>query len=168
MIQMIQSSAPGTSWPIDYEHRSSGRNIQMQFLMERTRKGAVLSPDRQSMPFASHHCRSPSGSKKSCTHITTNDQESNTIRPPSVLLRVVLRSVRNTLNGTPDRDRSTVQHLGLHCLLPHKVANGQLVILPRASSLPKNTSIRSKTSNGDTDVVIDTDELLLIRCKFTG
>jgi hypothetical protein len=61
-------------------------------------------------------------SQATIAYIFSHDEESNTIRPLSIILGVRLSSISDALYNPPDRDWTCVEHPGLHRLLPHKVA----------------------------------------------
>jgi hypothetical protein len=56
------------------------------------------------------------------THIFSDDKESNTVRPLSIVLGVRLSSVGNALYDSSNRDWSSVKHPRLHRFLSHEVA----------------------------------------------
>jgi hypothetical protein len=89
------------------------------------------------------------------------------------------RTVGNGLDDTRGRDRATVEHAALHGLLAHRVA----ATLARARVLlcllstfpqsgdcdsPQHTRIRRQARNGNTNVVVNTDQLLLVRRELAG
>lgn len=114
-----------------------------------------------------------SANSKSVSHITANDQKAYAIWPPSVDLRVVLRlcivslpfgvelTVCNRLHDTRNGHSSSIEHTALHRLLAHRVTS---VSWSQCFASPQDTGIRCQSSNSDTDMVVDLDQLLLVRC----
>jgi hypothetical protein len=61
-------------------------------------------------------------SQATIAYVFSHDEESDTIRPLSIILGVRLSSISDALHNPPDRNWTGVEHPGLHRLLPHKVA----------------------------------------------
>lgn len=95
---------------------------------------------------SAHHSLRP-GIRRS-THVLSNHQETDSIRPLSVLLRVCLRTVGNALHNPRHRNRPPVQHPFLHRLLTHVIA--------------QHPCIARQAGNGNADMVINLDKLLLV------
>ena len=100
------------------------------------------------------------------TYILSYDEEADTIGPLSILLSVrlcscslqdgadqlsdavlpvTLHTIGNTLNNPANRDRTRIEHTGLHSQLSHKIAAGQssdLESITMSMISPQDTSIR--------------------------
>ena len=86
------------------------------------------------------------------TNITSNHQEPDTVWPSTVALRVDLGLVRHLVDQSKQWHGSIEEHLGLERLVSHVVA--------------EHTSVTGQTSESNPNVVVDTNQLLLVRGQF--
>lgn len=81
-----------------------------------------------------------------------------------------VRTVGNGLHNTRSGDGAAVQHAALHRLLAHRIAVASVkdtsyhlhTALGHLYS-PQNTRIRRQARDGNTDVIVNADKLLLVR-----
>ena len=87
-LRIRRSGSRGTSWHFGYERRSTWRSIRSSCPRGRTRKGGVRAP--KVVRTLSALRPSLTSSTETGSHIVSSDQESNSVRSPSVVLRVDL------------------------------------------------------------------------------
>ena len=84
--------------------------------------------------------------------INARNQESDTVGPTPVVLSVDLSFVSDRVNDSVDRDGAVVEEAGGHGLLAHKVG--------------EDSSIGGEAGEGNTEMCVDTDDLLLIGAEL--
>jgi hypothetical protein len=86
--------------------------------------------------------------RASSTHIVASHEESDAVRPPAILLGVDLGPVGDAADDALDGDGAAVEHAFAHGLLTHEVG--------------QDSRVRGEAGDGDPDVVVDADQLLLV------
>jgi len=81
--------------------------------------------------------------------VDASNEQAYPIRPPSILLRVGLRAVRDAGRDLSEGDSAVVRQARGQRLLLHEVG--------------ENTGVRGETSEGYAIVRVDFDNLLLVR-----
>ena len=86
--------------------------------------------------------------------IVARHQETNTVGSLAVSLGAYLHLVPEVLDEPGDGEGGVVRVSAVHTLRPHPARDGP--------------GVRSQTSDGDTDVIIQGEDLLLVRRQITG
>jgi hypothetical protein len=84
--------------------------------------------------------------------INTRNQESDTVGSASVMLSVDLSFVGDRVDDSVDRNGAVVEEAGGHGLLAHKVG--------------EDASIGGEAGEGNTEMCVDADDLLLVGTEF--
>ena len=86
--------------------------------------------------------------------VDAGDEETNAVGALAVVLRVHLRFIGDGVDDAGDGDWTVVEEARGHGLLPHEVG--------------EDTSVGGETGEGDAEVTVDADDLLLVGSELFG